>query len=166
MPVSFVYPKFFPVLQQKIKILKNCYTWPPQWRNSNRRHIPLGNGDALRIRDHCFRWSWFVPKSFQMRLHSSVIQKIIITFMQIAKRWALIEYSIKITEARTAKIKVFVKWRYKFNLTKFLLSRNVRVVCTRDVNIHQQMPESKTARGMMAINNWFEGSFFEFMTLM
>ena len=52
----------------------------------------------------------------------------------------------------TAKMRVLVKCLYRESLTMFLLMRKVRVVCTRDMKIHQQIAESSTARGILAIN--------------
>ena len=42
----------------------------------------------------------------------------------------------------------------------YLRNLSVRVVCTKLVKIHQQMAESRTARGMLATRIWFLGSFF------
>ena len=43
------------------------------------------------------------------------------------------------TLASTAKTKVFVKWRYKDNFTRFLRNLKVLVVWTKAENTHQQM---------------------------
>ena len=61
---------------------------------------------------------------------------------------------------KTAKIRVFVKWRYRESFTRLRLIRRVLVVWTKDINIHQQMEASRTANGILAINCWRPGSDF------
>lgn len=41
----------------------------------------------------------------------------------------------------------------------YLRNRNVRVVCTSDVNIHQQIPVSSTANGIVATSSSLRSLF-------
>ena len=66
----------------------------------------------------------------------------------------------EMSSPKTAKIRVFVKWRYRESFTRLRLIRRVLVVWTKDINIHQQMEASRTASGILAINCWRPGSDF------
>lgn len=90
---------------------------------------------------------------------------------------------MKMVDAITAQIKVFVKRLYNCNFTRFLSKyhevsngklaqckfsrvflatyrrkRSVRVVCTRLEKIHQHISESTKAKGMLASNKYLVGS--------